>query len=787
MKFYKRIGILKRAETSLRSLVMLRSGSWLLLIFLILFLFFGIVFWQYGQGAATFAAREFTRASTADVKMRISRGVGVARTMSMSVDNVFTNPGAKSDSAMAQNLFNFSSRLSQYNKETIYQAAYYRFVGQPQADAATGGGRLYLSTVDHPQPVQVAGGAQGMERLQQVLRQAEEERRVVVSDPYETHYAGASAAVKVISIAAPIEHNGKVMGSAGVDIPLELLSQLFAKLAMPDATVAYMVSSDGQLVAQSAPITDGRMSYLSENKGLYAAISEALANRSTELGVGVEVKESGMQSYILPLLVDPAAKPWVFVVSCPMSSYYAPIRIIMGILLVVMLVLMGFVLAMLSKLSLMFVKPVLDINERIKDLAKGHIFGSTAIESSRKDELGEIIGSINHLLDSQKQAANFAVAIGQGQFDTELELSLENDMANALISMKENLMESKLREEERSTQEQLTRWSNEGIAQFAELMRNVDDDLNSFSSRMLSSLVRYVDVIQGAFFVVDQERELLEMTACFAYNRQKFLQKEIAIGEGLVGRCYVEAEPIYLLDIPNEYIAITSGLGDTSPRALLLVPMMVDQVVVGVLELASLTAIPDHKQAFITKVGESIAATMRSVRINQQTQLLLSQTKQQAEEMSAAEEELRQNMEELQSTQEEMNRVQEKQSAVIERNNIDTQMFVALFHTTSEFVYFKDKNGFYVKVSDAACELLHVSNVEEAVGKTAYDLFPREVAQRIDEEDSLLLRSLKPIVREAGQLTSLNGEVVRVEKSKYPVTDDSGAAIGLIAIYKPLR
>ncbi len=578
-----------------------------------------------------------------------------------------------------------------------------------------------------------------------------------------------------------------MMGSAGDDIPLELMNQLFAKLEMPSGAVAYMVSSDGQVVAQTAPITDSRMGYVTGNKGLYAAMSEALANRSSGLGVGCEVKEDGMQSYILPLLVDPAAKPWVFVVSCPMHSYYAPIRIILSILLVVMLVLMGFVLLTLSQMTLRLVNPVLEINERIKDLAKGRIFGSQAIDTTRKDELGEITRSLNHLLDSQKQAANFAAAIGQGQFDTELALSLENDMANALVSMKENLVESKLREEERSTQEQLTRWSNEGIAQFAELMRNVDDDLNSFSSRILSNLVRYIDVIQGAFFVVDEERELLEMTACFAYNRKKLLQKEIAIGEGLVGRCYVEAEPIYLLDIPNEYIAITSGLGDTSPRALLLIPMMVDEVVVGVLELASLSDIPEHKQAFITKVGESIAATLRSVRINQQTQLLLTQTKQQAEEMSAAEEELRQNMEELQSTQEEMNRVQEKQSAVIERNNIDTQMFVALFHTTSEFVYFKDKKGFYVKVSDAACELLHVSNIEDAVGKTAYDLFPREVAQRIDEEDSLLISSMKPIVRELGQLTSLNGEVVRVEKSKYPVTDDSGAAIGLIAIYKPLR
>ena len=146
------------------------------------------------------------------------------------------------------------------------------------------------------------------------------------------------------------------------------------------------------------------------------------------------------------------------------------------------------------------------------------------------------------------------------------------------------------------------------------------------------------------------------MSACYAYDRQKFLSKKIESGEGLVGRCYQEQEKIFLTEIPNDYIKITSGLGDNNPTSLLLIPLAYNNNIFGILEIASFNKYQEHEVEFIERIGESIAATISSAKANIQTAVLLEQSQQQAEEMSSQEEEMRQNMEELRATQEQSTR-----------------------------------------------------------------------------------------------------------------------------------
>ena len=176
-------------------------------------------------------------------------------------------------------------------------------------------------------------------------------------------------------------------------------------------------------------------------------------------------------------------------------------------------------------------------------------------------------------------------------------------------------------------------------------------------------MVRYTNSNQGGIFIVnDMEKEhlFLEMTACYAYDRQKYLHKRIEVGEGLVGRCYQEQEKIFLTDVPNDYIKITSGLGDNNPTSLLLIPLAYNNNIFGIMEIASFNKYQDFEVEFIERIGESIAATISSVKANIQTTVLLEQSQQQAEEMSAQEEEMRQNMEELRATQEQSARREEE-------------------------------------------------------------------------------------------------------------------------------
>lgn len=286
------------------------------------------------------------------------------------------------------------------------------------------------------------------------------------------------------------------------------------------------------------------------------------------------------------------------------------------------------------------------------------------------DELGQMSKALNLVIQGLKDISEFSLNIGKGNFDTKFKpLSEEDNLGNALLEMREELKKAKLEEEKRENENQQRNWAAQGVAMFSDILRKNSEDLEALSYEVISNMVRYTKSNQGGIFILndtDKDKPFLEMTACYAYDRQKFLNKRIEIGEGLVGRCYQEQEKIYLTDIPANYIKITSGLGENNPKSLILIPLAYNDNIFGIMEIASFTEYKDFEIEFIERIGESIAATISSVKSNVQTTLLLEQSQQQAEEMSAQEEEMRQNMEELRATQEQSARREEELSQEVE-------------------------------------------------------------------------------------------------------------------------
>lgn len=218
----------------------------------------------------------------------------------------------------------------------------------------------------------------------------------------------------------------------------------------------------------------------------------------------------------------------------------------------------------------------------------------------------------------------------------------------------EELSQSKAIEEKRT-------WAAKGVAEVAKIMRE-DDNLTLIADKVLVYLVKVLNANQAGLFLLEGQApdHFLEMKACYAYQRKKYLQKSIAIGEGLVGQCYLEQAYIYLTDVPEDYILISSGLGDSKPRCILLVPLIANEKVYGVLELASFKPFEEYEINFLLEVGENIAMTVRSIKMNEQTQMLLYETQAMTEQMKGQEEEMRQNMEEVAATQEELVRREEE-------------------------------------------------------------------------------------------------------------------------------
>lgn len=214
-------------------------------------------------------------------------------------------------------------------------------------------------------------------------------------------------------------------------------------------------------------------------------------------------------------------------------------------------------------------------------------------------------------------------------------------------------------------QEEKQSWVAKGLADLSDILRQVDNE--NVYVKLLTRIVKYIEANQGGLYLVNEDKEgekYLELVSCYAYDRQKFFTKRIEIGQGLVGQCYLETEVIIVKEVPEEYITITSGLGDAPPTFIAIIPLMQENNIAGILEVALFHELEDYKIDFLKKLGESIASFVFTNSLNVKTKKLLEQSQIQMEQLQAQEEEMRQNVEELQATQEEMQR---KEKEYIER------------------------------------------------------------------------------------------------------------------------
>lgn len=240
-----------------------------------------------------------------------------------------------------------------------------------------------------------------------------------------------------------------------------------------------------------------------------------------------------------------------------------------------------------------------------------------------------------------------------------------NDNTHALVQREQELQNTLKEIEEARAQEAQRTWAGEALAHINAMLRG-NTDLEQLYAPLLAEVVKQMGVQMGALFVRHDTEPAPYMALCATYaaGRNKFLQKQVALGEGLVGNCWFEQMPLYLTHLPEDQTEIATGLANMKPRAMLLQPLIFNQSVEGVLELASLAPIAPHQRELVEKICEAMAASMASQRLAKRTQTLLDASEKQRNELRQQEEEMRQNYEELQATQEEMRR---KEAAYLQK------------------------------------------------------------------------------------------------------------------------
>lgn len=257
---------------------------------------------------------------------------------------------------------------------------------------------------------------------------------------------------------------------------------------------------------------------------------------------------------------------------------------------------------------------------------------------------------------------------------------LVNEMHKQNEAMKQSeqiLRESLKTLDESKIEEQKRLWVTEGITKFARILRNETSDKTIYD-KVLSEMIKYVQANQGAFYIVEEKDSgvkddvIIKQVSCYAYSRKKFTEQILEPGEGLLGQCYFERDIKLLTEVPDDYISITSGVGEATPSAVVIVPLILNDDVAGFLELASFQIFDDHVLAFLKRASESLASFILNNRVNERSTNLLAKSQEQTEMLRSQEEEMRQNFEELQTTQEEMHRVQKELRNV--KENLETEL-----------------------------------------------------------------------------------------------------------------
>ncbi|MBN2663156.1 MAG: cache domain-containing protein [Bacteroidales bacterium] len=255
--------------------------------------------------------------------------------------------------------------------------------------------------------------------------------------------------------------------------------------------------------------------------------------------------------------------------------------------------------------------PLFQIQNQLYEMSKGKLVEK--LDINRKDEIGKMKHSLDALIDGIERYSIFASKIGERDFKAEFEkLSNEDVLGNSLIGMRNSLALAQKQEQERLFIERKNQWINEGINRIGDII-TISRDVKILSENVITKLVEYVNAAMGSIFILDFDENnnpFLNLNATVAYDRKKYANKKLELGEGLVGACYLEKQPINLTDIPEQYIQIRTGLGKANPQNIYITPLKFENKVYGVLEIGSFQILDKYSINLIEEVVKLVAVSL---------------------------------------------------------------------------------------------------------------------------------------------------------------------------------
>jgi HAMP domain-containing protein/CheY-like chemotaxis protein/signal transduction histidine kinase len=293
----------------------------------------------------------------------------------------------------------------------------------------------------------------------------------------------------------------------------------------------------------------------------------------------------------------------------------------------------------------------------------------------------DLTGNVNLLaanLTTQVRAiAEVATAVTQGDLTRSIQVEARGEVAELKDNL--NTMIDNLRlTTDRNTEQD---WLKTNLARFTGMLQG-QRDLATVGRMLLSELTPLVNAHQGVIYRIEGvEEPELRLVAAFADDGQNGHRQSLRVGQGLLGQCAIEKRRMVVSDLPSETVPVSSGLFNAVPRNVIVLPVLFEDEVKAVIELASLGHFTPSHLAFLEQLTASIGIVLNSIEATMQTEGLLTQSQQLAAELQTQKRELQQTNEQLAQKAQQL----AEQNAEVERKNQEIeQARLALEEKASE-------------------------------------------------------------------------------------------------------
>ncbi|HEX9000210.1 MAG TPA: response regulator, partial [Blastocatellia bacterium] len=261
-------------------------------------------------------------------------------------------------------------------------------------------------------------------------------------------------------------------------------------------------------------------------------------------------------------------------------------------------------------------------------------------------DLTDNVNQLAENLTTQVRAiAEVSTAVTQGDLTRSITVEAQGEVA----ALKDNINEM-IRNLKDTTQKNKEQdWLKTNLARFSSMLQG-QRDMTTVANMILSELAPLVDAQQGVFYVnqLNEEGEqVMKLLGGYAFTRRKNLANEFRPGEGLVGQCVLEKKRILLTNVPDDYIIVSSGLGQAEPLNIVVLPVLFEEEVKAVIELASFNRFSETHTGFLDQLTESIGIVINTIEANTRTERLLMQSQSLAGELQSQQDELKKTNERL--------------------------------------------------------------------------------------------------------------------------------------------